>query len=69
MTFAPDGSKVMMQLYHRSLVSVVELKDKGRVWALDGKGAHTTAVAFSPDGKRAVVGYRDGTALIWDVSK
>lgn len=28
-----------------------------------------TAVAFSPDGTRIAVGYRDGTALIWDVSK
>ncbi len=67
--FAPDGSKVMLHMFRHSLVQVVELKDKGNTWTLDGKAAHATAVAFSPDGKKAIVGYRDGTALIWDVSK
>lgn len=69
MQFASDGSKVMLHTNGRSLVRAVELKKDGKTWTLDCKGAAASAVAFSPDGKRAVVGYRDGTALIWDVSK
>lgn len=69
MHFASDGNKVLLQTQHRSLVRAFELKKDGKTWTLDGKGAAATAAAFSPDAKRAVVGYRDGTALIWDVSK
>lgn len=49
--------------------SAFAFEPKGKSWTLDGKGAAASAVAFSPDGKKTVVGYRDGTALIWDVSK
>lgn len=72
-----DGSKMMltvawpnaarMDITHS--VKVLELKEKGKTWTFDGKGAAASTVAFSPDGTKAVVGYRDGTALIWDVSK
>lgn len=58
-----------MQFWQSSVVRVFELKEKGKSREFDGKGAAASAVAFSPDGKKAVVGCRDGTALIWDVSK
>jgi len=66
---AADGKKVILQTMHDPVVRVFELKEDGKVWTLDGKGAAAAAVAFSPDGKKAVIGYRDGTVLIWDVSK
>lgn len=67
--FSADGQKVLVHVNHHPVVQVAELKKDGKTWTLDGKGAAASAVAFSPDGKKAIVGYRDGTALIWDVSK
>lgn len=64
-----DGKKLLVQTMHDPVVRAFELKENGKSWTLDGKGAAASAVAFSPDGKKAIVGYRDGTALIWDVSK
>jgi WD40 repeat protein len=35
---------------------------------LEGGTRRATAAAFNPNGTRLVVGYQDGTALVWDVS-
>ena len=36
--------------------------------ALAGHTAAVTAVGFTPDGRRAITGSRDGTARVWDLA-
>ena len=69
--FSDDGKLLVGVEHQTGTVHLREWreKEKGKAWELKGEGTSPTAVAFSPDGKRAVVGYRDGTAIIWDVSK
>lgn len=66
--FSPDGKWLLAGDHDSPTVRLVNLADASKPKPLTGTTA-ATAVVFSPDGKKAVVGYRDGTALVWDVSK
>ncbi len=64
-----DGNRVLAMGFNGTSAYVIDPTGKTPTKRLDAKLRSVSAVAFSPDGKKAVVGYRDGTALIWDVSK
>ncbi len=67
---SPDGTHLLVREdFDSPTMSLIPLANPSKAKTLDGKATAASAVAFSPDGKRAVVGYCDGTALVWDVSK
>jgi hypothetical protein len=66
LTFSPDGTRLAAAGgYERGIVQVWEIAT--------GKQTHellldATALEFTPDGRRLVVGQREGTALVWDLA-
>lgn len=69
--FSPDGKRVVALSAHNPKAWVFDLTkaDGQDPRVLDGGVSGATTAAFSPDGKRLAVGYADGSALVWDVSK
>lgn len=74
MKFRPDGKQ--LALWH---VAKTRSGSALFVWDIDsaeaplrrfdaGGEAAIYSVAFSPDGSRVAAGYRDGTALVWDLA-
>jgi WD40 repeat protein len=66
LAFAPDGTRIA-SVSDRDAEVI-------QVWELaTGKLTHefpmaATALAFTPDGKKLVAGFKDGTALVWDLT-
>lgn len=65
---SPTGRWLLVGEFGSPAVRLIDLSESSKERTFTGSTT-ATAVVFSPDGKKAVVGYRDGTALIWDVSK
>ena len=42
------------------------MKERKEILALTPHDNRATALSFSPDGKRLLAGYSDGTGEIWD---
>lgn len=68
--FDPTGTRLVGWNFAPTGAVVVDLKAEGgaREYPLDYSRGTPTSGDISPDGKRAVVGYSDGTALIWDLT-
>ncbi len=67
--FSRDGKRVAVWSYWGTGVRVYDVGSNGGPKVCDSGGpAGPTAAAFSPDGSRLAVGYRDGTALVWDLT-
>ncbi|MBA4065245.1 MAG: hypothetical protein C0501_16340 [Isosphaera sp.] len=67
--YSPDGKRVAVWGGAGTGVRVCDA-ESGRVKPVvyDGGVSRPTAAAFGPDGKSLVVGYQDGTALVWDLA-
>ncbi len=67
--FSPNGKQVAVWNVWGPVVQVCDAgSDAAPPRKLEGGNGRATAAAFSPDGKSLVVGYQDGTALVWDLS-
>jgi len=65
LTVSRDGSHALVSHY-RGGAALVSLRGAGRVLPLGGMDAMTEALAFSPDGRRAVTGSVDGVLRLWN---
>ena len=69
-TFARTGNRILAWSYLAVGAVAIDLTpDRGpREHALDYFRGEPRSGDISPDGTKAVVGYSDGTALIWDLT-
>jgi WD40 repeat protein len=51
------------------VIRIFDLETKQLVLTLASEDARATSFAFSPDGKRLLSGFDNGTAIVWDVSR
>lgn len=67
--FSPDGKRVAVWHMWRTAVQVCDA-ESGAVEPrkLEGGYYRATCAAFNPNGTSLVVGYQDGTALVWDLA-
>ncbi|MBN9120710.1 MAG: PQQ-binding-like beta-propeller repeat protein [Planctomycetes bacterium] len=67
--FGPDGTRVAVWSgFGGTGVTVYGVRTDAKPLVLDGGLSAPTAVAFHPNGKSVVVGYADGTSLVWDLT-
>jgi hypothetical protein len=66
LAFAPDGSRIAAASTHDP--EYLQVWDVGRRRMTHEFHLATTAVGFSPDGKKLVAALDDGTALVWDLT-
>ena len=67
--FSPNGKQVAVWNVWSTAVQVCDAESgTTAIRKLDGVSARPTCVAFSPNGASLAVGYRNGTALVWDLS-
>jgi WD40 repeat protein len=66
--FSADGKRLAIWSSWGNWVRVYDVTAGRKLRILDGGNAVPTAAAFSPDGARLAVGYRDGTGLVWDLT-
>jgi RNA polymerase sigma factor (sigma-70 family) len=66
LAFAPDGGKIAAASTHDP--EYLQVWDVGRRRLTHEFRVATTALGFSPDGKKLVAALDDGTALVWDLT-
>ncbi len=67
--FSPTGKQVAVWNVWDAAVRVCDADtSETPVRKLDSAGSRATCAAFSPNGATLAVGYRDGTALLWDLT-
>jgi WD40 repeat protein len=66
---SPDGKQVAVWSGPGTRVLVCDVESNAKPRVFDGGMSRPTAVAFSPNNAVLVVGYNDGTALVWDLAK
>jgi eukaryotic-like serine/threonine-protein kinase len=64
LAFSPDNRQLAAVSYN-SLARVYDLPDGSERYSLNTFSLHLDSVAWSPDGRRLVIGASDGTARIW----
>lgn len=69
MRFSPDGSRLAVMRNGEADVSVYDVSHAAKPHNLVGGVSAPTCCAFSPNGASLVVGYEDGTSLIWGLPK
>ncbi len=69
MKFSPDSKRLAMWSAGRSAVIVFDTESSAvKPLVFDGSIGRPQYVVFSPDNTKLVVGYEDGTALVWDLT-
>jgi WD40 repeat protein len=75
--FSPDGRRLAsgsgstsypLNPQHSQRIRLWDVRSGEQIGALSGHNTNTSAVAFSPDGKRLLSAHSDTTLLVWDVS-
>jgi hypothetical protein len=66
--FSPDGRFLALSDAD-GVVRLLEAETGSPLLHRQGTDGAVESLAFAPDGKRLAAGYRNGTALIWDVSE
>ena len=82
LAFAPDGKTLALASLRRGHLEAPEYNPQARIHLFDAKTMEhrsvrileghlqeITSLSFSADSRLLVSGSRDGTALIWDLSK
>lgn len=60
--------KFFMSAPGSDTIRVFDLEERTEILALTPHDNRATALSFSPDGKRLLAGYSDGTGEIWDIA-
>jgi WD40 repeat protein len=66
--FSADGKRVAVWSWNETTVTIYDAESDAKPLVLDGGLSSPTAVTFHPNGKSVVVGYEDGTTLVWDLT-
>jgi RNA polymerase sigma factor (sigma-70 family) len=68
LVFTPDGRSLAWFGQGQQPIDILEVATGGQRLRLDGHKGGVTALAFSADGRNAVSGGDDTTALVWDLA-
>jgi WD40 repeat protein len=66
--FAPDGKTVALAFMGDDLVRLWETATGKEIGLFQGNAGGMRSAAFTPDGLNLIVGYTNGTILVWDVT-
>jgi WD40 repeat protein len=67
--FSPNSKTIAVWNVWGATVQVCDAEGQAQPRKLVAASAQPTCVAFSPNSASLVVGYQDGTALVWDLTK
>ena len=64
LALSPDGDRALVG--DGKTAVLVDIATGRRIRTIEGLSSEVAAVAFSPDGRRLLIGLNDGTASLWD---
>jgi WD40 repeat protein/DNA-binding SARP family transcriptional activator len=67
LSLGPADERVLTGSYYHQVAGVWNIATGERQMVLDDHPDPVRAVAWTPDGRRAVAGFRDGSLMVWDL--